>query len=102
MAKTLSRSEVEKIALLARLDLTESEKITAADELTQILEYVERLSEVPTDNIEPLVATGVGLETIRPDQAEVFPERKKLLAHKTFKDDLLTTKNVFSSKDHAT
>lgn len=44
----LTREEVEKLAHLARLNLTSDELTKYSDELTEILDYVNILSEVDT------------------------------------------------------
>lgn len=49
----LSKSEVEHIAELARLRLTEVEKEKYSEQLSGILNYVEKLSEVDTSQVEP-------------------------------------------------
>ena len=42
----LTREEVEHIAMLARLGLTEEEKATFEAQLSSILDYMQALSEV--------------------------------------------------------
>ena len=49
----LSNEEVEHIALLSRLELSETERERAQDELSQILGYFEALSELDTTGVEP-------------------------------------------------
>jgi len=49
----LSIQEVEHIATLARLKLTEEEKEKYGGQLSGILDYFEKLQAVDTDNIEP-------------------------------------------------
>jgi len=49
----LTPEEVDHIALLARLDLSPQERERAATELSQILEYFEKLNQLDTTNIEP-------------------------------------------------
>ncbi len=46
--------DVEHIAELARLGLTENEKAVFCRQLSQILDYVAKLNELDTTNIEPL------------------------------------------------
>lgn len=48
----ISKSEVEKVAKLARIHLTEKDKKKYSKELSSILGYVEKLQKVNTDNIE--------------------------------------------------
>ncbi len=52
MAK-LSRDDVLKLARLARIDLTEQEVETYANELSEILQYVEQLSTVDVEGLKP-------------------------------------------------
>jgi aspartyl-tRNA(Asn)/glutamyl-tRNA(Gln) amidotransferase subunit C len=54
MSVRLSRDEVAKVALLSRLQLTDDELNRMTDQLGAILGYVERLSEVDTEGIEPM------------------------------------------------
>jgi len=49
----ISLKEVEHISKLARLKLTENEKILYAEQLSNILHYIEKLNELDTKNIEP-------------------------------------------------
>jgi aspartyl-tRNA(Asn)/glutamyl-tRNA(Gln) amidotransferase subunit C len=55
----LSRAEVEHVATLARLDLSESEKETFANQLGAILSYVEQLRGLDTSGVSP-TATVLG------------------------------------------
>jgi aspartyl-tRNA(Asn)/glutamyl-tRNA(Gln) amidotransferase subunit C len=50
----LTRADVEKVSLLARLLLTEEEKSRMAAQLTSIVGYVEQLQAIPTDGVEPM------------------------------------------------
>ncbi len=52
----ISHKEVEHVAKLARLDLTEPEKTLFGGQLSQILTFVEQLQEVGTEGI-PLTAS---------------------------------------------
>jgi aspartyl-tRNA(Asn)/glutamyl-tRNA(Gln) amidotransferase subunit C len=49
----IDKKEVEHIAKLARLSLTEKEIEKYQKELSQILEYIEKLKEVDVSNVEP-------------------------------------------------
>jgi aspartyl-tRNA(Asn)/glutamyl-tRNA(Gln) amidotransferase subunit C len=52
MAK-LTLDEVRKLALLARLDLTDDELAHYADEISSILGYIDGLQTADTDGLEP-------------------------------------------------
>ena len=51
---SLSREEVKKVAGLAKLRMTDEQLDKIAPELNNILGFIEQLSEVDTDNVEPL------------------------------------------------
>jgi aspartyl-tRNA(Asn)/glutamyl-tRNA(Gln) amidotransferase subunit C len=51
---SISRQDIEKVALLARLQLQEDELQTTTTQLAQVIAYVELLSEVDTERVEPM------------------------------------------------
>ena len=62
-------SDVEHVARLARLELGEEEKLLFAGQMDAILGYVEKLKELPTDDILP-TSHAVPMENaFRPDEA---------------------------------
>ncbi len=63
---TLSRSEVEHVAYLARLGLTDEELTRLEGELNHILDQYAILAELATDDIEPTAQT-IELENILRD-----------------------------------
>ncbi len=66
---TLSRSDVEHVAHLARLGLTEDELTTFEGQLNHILDQYTILAELPTDDIAPTAQT-IELENILRDDVE--------------------------------
>ena len=50
---SLTRSQVEYIAELAKLNLTESEIERYTGQLSAVLDYAAQLQAIPTDNIAP-------------------------------------------------
>lgn len=49
----LSKQEIQHIAKLARLDLTDEEQNKYGSQLSDVLNYVEQLREVNVDGVEP-------------------------------------------------
>lgn len=75
----LSLAEVEHIARLARLALTDDEKVQFQGQLSAILDYAARLQELDTDSIPP-TATVLPLRTVlREDEVELSLPREELL-----------------------
>ena len=50
----ISKLDVEKIAELARLDLTGEQTESFAEQLSSILGYIDKLNELDTADIEPM------------------------------------------------
>jgi aspartyl-tRNA(Asn)/glutamyl-tRNA(Gln) amidotransferase subunit C len=50
----LTDDDVRKLALLARLELSDEELAKVRPQLDSILVFVERLSELETDDVEPM------------------------------------------------
>lgn len=53
----LSEEEIKKVSFLARLDLSDSELSQYTGELSSILGHIDSLSELSTDDIQPLAQT---------------------------------------------
>ena len=51
---SLSREDVVKVSMLARLQLDEAELELMTTQLSSILEYIEQLSELDTEGVEPM------------------------------------------------
>ncbi|KPL80590.1 hypothetical protein ADN00_01745 [Ornatilinea apprima] len=67
---SLTQSEVEHIAELARLDLTAEELESFRQQLSDILEYAARLQSVDTSGIPPTSSVLPPRSVLRPDVAE--------------------------------
>jgi aspartyl-tRNA(Asn)/glutamyl-tRNA(Gln) amidotransferase subunit C len=92
----LTKAEVEKIAKLSRLELTKDEKELYASQLSKVLDYVEKLNEVDTENVA-ITAQVTGLENVyRNDKMEQGDLQKELVKQAAeYEDDLIKTKSVF-------
>jgi aspartyl-tRNA(Asn)/glutamyl-tRNA(Gln) amidotransferase subunit C len=73
----LNEEQVRYVANLANLALTPDETTHFADELSQILTYVEKLNELDTSDVEPMAQVLFDVEdtaTLRADTAgETLP-----------------------------
>lgn len=63
MPKTLSKDEVLALARLAKLHLSDEEIAQYQKELGEILDYVEQLSDVDTEGLQP-TSQVTGLENV--------------------------------------
>ena len=65
---SLTRADVEKVSLLGRLLLSEAELDTMTTQLARVVGYVEQLSEVNTDGVQPM-AHAVEMHNVFRDDA---------------------------------
>jgi len=49
----ITEQDMEQVALLSRLELTEEDKAVYTDSLNAILDYVDMLNKLDTCNVEP-------------------------------------------------
>ena len=80
MSTRLTRADVERIAALAHLDLTEEETALFASQLAQILEYAERLKDVDTSAVTETWNSGSST-SLRPDTLRPSLARDDALAN---------------------
>lgn len=66
----ISKQEVEKVAKLARLGLTEKEIQKFQKELSSILDYFEKLKEVDVSKIEPTTHSVLLESVMREDKSK--------------------------------
>jgi aspartyl-tRNA(Asn)/glutamyl-tRNA(Gln) amidotransferase subunit C len=78
---SLTLSEVEHIAELARLRLTDEEKERFRQQLSDILEYAARLQSVDTSQISTATAQPAAPSVLRPDVPGPSLELKDVLAN---------------------
>ena len=63
----IDQETVDKIAHLARLELTETEKAETMQDMSRILDFMAKLNEVDTSNVEPLVYMSNAVNVLRED-----------------------------------
>jgi len=81
MAEQLTRTDVEKVARLARLKLTDGELDMFTTQLGKVLEYVDVLNEVDTSDVEPMAHVADITNVFREDKAGTSLPREKALAN---------------------
>ena len=77
----ISRTEVEQVALLARLRLSDEELDRMTSQLGDILEYINLLSELDTEAIEPMAHASEIVNVLREDVVRPSLEREAALAN---------------------
>ena len=64
----ISREEVQHVALLARLELSEAEETELVGHFDKVLSYMEKLSELNTNDVQPLAHAVEVPAPLREDQ----------------------------------
>ncbi|HEX2981743.1 MAG TPA: Asp-tRNA(Asn)/Glu-tRNA(Gln) amidotransferase subunit GatC [Anaerolineaceae bacterium] len=76
---SLTIREVEHIADLARLELSEAEKARYREQLSDVLEYAQRLQTLDTAGIPPTSSVLPSRSVLRPDEARPWARPEDLL-----------------------
>jgi aspartyl-tRNA(Asn)/glutamyl-tRNA(Gln) amidotransferase subunit C len=66
----LTREQVQHVARLARLELTEEELDRMASELSKVLDHIEKIRELDLDGVEPTSHVVEVVNVLRPDEPE--------------------------------
>jgi len=77
----ISVDEVRKVALLARLELRPEELTRLTDELSQIVGYVDLLSELDTSGVEPMAHALDVTNVLAEDEPRPSLDREQALAN---------------------
>lgn len=77
----IDRTQVDHVARLARLDLSDEERERMAHELTHILEHAERIQALELDGIEPTSHSLKLTNVFRPDEADESLTQDEALAN---------------------
>ena len=70
MANVISDETMEYVGILAKLELSDAEKEAAKKDMESMLDYIDKLNELDTSNVEPM--------------SHVFPVQN------VFREDVLT------------
>jgi aspartyl-tRNA(Asn)/glutamyl-tRNA(Gln) amidotransferase subunit C len=75
---SLTRTQVEGIAHLARLEISEQEMPAYVERLSRIVDFVEQLSAVDTSAVEPMAhPLADQVQRLRADEATETDQREK-------------------------
>ncbi|MFL9482295.1 Asp-tRNA(Asn)/Glu-tRNA(Gln) amidotransferase subunit GatC [Chitinophagaceae bacterium LWZ2-11] len=77
---------VEKLAALARLRFNEDEKQSMTHDLKNMISFVEKLQELDTTGIEPVLHMGDAVNALRKDEVKGSISRDEALSNSPVKD----------------
>ncbi len=86
---SLDRSEVIKIAHLARLSISEDETVNYVKDLSSILELVEKMNAANVDGITPMAHPLNMTQRLRVDEVTETDQKQRLMANAPATEDAL-------------
>ena len=81
MAHVISNETIEYVGILAKLDLNEEEKEQAKKDMARMLDYIDKLEELDTENVEPMSHTFPMYNVFREDAVENGDDHDNILAN---------------------
>ncbi|MEM3561849.1 MAG: Asp-tRNA(Asn)/Glu-tRNA(Gln) amidotransferase subunit GatC [Candidatus Jordarchaeaceae archaeon] len=84
---TITKEQVEHVAWLARIELTEEEKQAFTKQLNEVLDYFKKINEIDTSNIEPTYHIINLVNVLREDKVEPSLSKEDALRNASQKED---------------
>lgn len=82
----ITRELLDKIAHLARLEPEEKDAEKMMNDMTAIIDWMEKLNEVNTDGVEPLTSMSHEINTWREDEVKPTLDHEEALKNSPKKD----------------
>ena len=83
----IEKSTVERLARLSKLEFSESEKIEMVEDFKKIVGFVDKLKEVNTDGVKPLIYVNEDVTNVlRNDKVRGMLSREDALKNAPEKD----------------
>jgi len=77
---------IDHIAHLARLEFQGEDKVSIQKDMERMIEFVDKLSEVDTANVEPLIFMSEEMNRLREDEPKVTLTHEEALKNAPKKD----------------
>ena len=84
---SLSKEDVQRVSLLARLKLSDAELTTMTEQLGQIVSYIDKLSELDTEGVKPMAHALDLTNALVDDEPHESLPREKALQNAPRSDD---------------
>lgn len=75
---SLDKNQVQHIAMLARLEVTDDEFAETVDKLSKIVEFVDQLAALPTDDVVPMAHPLDQSQRLRADEVTESDQRDRI------------------------
>ncbi len=86
MANKIDIKTVDEVAHLARLEFNDAAKEEILNDMNRMLSFVDKLNELDTNNVEPLIYMTDEKNIMRNDEPEITVTQKEALKNAPKKD----------------
>lgn len=76
---SITKADVEKVAKLAKLELSEEDKQKFTYQLAEIVDYISKLNELDTENVEPTYHVFGMTNVLREDHVQLWLTQEEAL-----------------------
>ncbi len=83
---TIDKKTVDEIAHLARLEFEDAAKDEIINDMNRMLAFVDKLNELNTDGVEPLIYMNDDVDVMRDDVAKTTVTQQEALKNAPKKD----------------
>lgn len=100
MANKIDIKTVDEVAHLARLEFNDASKAEILNDMNRMLAFVDKLSELNTENVTPLIYMTDEKNILREDTPEITVTQKEALKNAPKKDsDYFKAPKVIDQKN---
>tara|TARA_B100001115_G_C15584885_1_gene279531 strand:- start:197 stop:493 length:297 start_codon:yes stop_codon:yes gene_type:complete len=83
----IDKSTVDRLARLSKLEFSENEKVEMVEDFKKIVGFVDKLKEVDTEGVKPLIYVNEGVTNVlREDEVKGMLSRSEALQNAPIKD----------------
>lgn len=76
----LDRSDIEKLAHLARLEISDDAAQATTESISDVLKFIDTLQQADTDGVEPMAHPLDAVQRLRADEVTEINQREKYQA----------------------
>lgn len=82
----INNETVDKLAYLARLEFSDNDKVEIKKDLSRIISWIDKLNELDTENVEPLIYMSNEVNVLRKDEVKHTLTHEEALLNAPKKD----------------
>lgn len=84
---SLNKSDIEKLAVLARINISETESEKVTERIGSVLELIDELQATNTEGVEPMAHPMDAVQTLRADTVTETNNREQLMSNAPASED---------------